>query len=56
MLGQPKRPAAVHAERLEGAAPARERLVVDVDGRLVVRHEPAPGDSEGENARATPER
>ncbi len=51
MLVEAKWLAAVDAERLEGAPAAHERLVVHVDHWLVRRHEPAPGDGEGENAR-----
>ena len=51
MLLETKWPAAVDAQRLEGAPSAHEGLVVDVDHGLARRDEAPPGDGEGEEAR-----
>jgi hypothetical protein len=49
MVVEPERLAAVDAQRLERAAAAHERLVVDVHDRLVGVDEPAAAHGECEN-------
>ena len=52
MLGEAKRLAAVHAERLEGAPATHECLVVHVDHGLAGRDEPSPGNGERKDVHA----